>query len=231
MSAVLCADTIVAGQNRAKEALAFAELKPASNQTKLLPRDVEGAACHVDRLYAALLIQASILFNLPPSEKQIEVHNATSKQMEIMRCDRMPSNASELPWRLKHYCPKVASVQGAAKAASGGVNLTQGLSTVNCTDPYLAYQQWCRPQYCIQMQEKGVWERTTESLAALGGLWSLITAVLFTFAWPAIYGSYKNFLRWQEQRSASKLAAVVAGSQGNVTGCIPCPGKPDVQVP
>lgn len=163
---LLSTDALVSGQSRAKEVLDLAYGRPAYNTTPLTKAEVEAGACHIDRLYAAFLIMASILFNLPPAQKQIEVYNASSGQMDVIRCGRMPSNPSELPYRWKQFCPRVLS----PAAIDREVNLTRGLATVNCSDPYLAYQQWCSPQYCIQMQEKGVWERATESLAALGGL-------------------------------------------------------------
>jgi hypothetical protein len=206
---VLSADALVAGQSRAKEVLDLARARPDFNATALTEDEVQAGACHIDRLYAGFLIMSSILFSLPPAQKQLEVYNASSEQMAVIRCDSMPSNASELPYRLKQFCPRVLSP---AAISPGAVNLTRGLGTVNCSDPYLAYQQWCSPQYCIEMQEKGMPERATESLAALGGLWSILTAVLFTFAWPAIYASYKQYKQWRRSRPAC------AGSAGQVLG-------------
>jgi hypothetical protein len=138
--------------------------------------------------------------------------------MDVSRCYNMPSSTNELPYRLKQFCPIVLSP---AAINPGEVNLTRGLSTVNCSDPYLAYQQWCSPHYCIQMQEKGVWERAAESLAALGGLWSVMTAVLFTFAWPAIYASYKKYKQWRQSRPVpSTSTASSCGSAGQCAGAV-----------
>jgi hypothetical protein len=80
-------------------------------------------------------------------------------------------NITQLPWAIEEYgCIKPVRDGGAQVASCKGA-----------VEAYQAYSQWCAPKYCVVMDTKNL---ATGVLGTVGGLWSVMTLVCFTIAWP-----------------------------------------------
>lgn len=88
----------------------------------------------------------------------------------------LPTDAQDLPFSLKMFgCGYNKSLPQAAEPA--------------CDDAaaaYAAYVEWCAPAQCVVMSQKSGYFVTMQALAAVGGIWTIVSILLVSFVWKVV---------------------------------------------
>lgn len=122
--------------------------------------------------FAALLLQSSG-DQLDAAGDIIIFDPAEGSPITRIKCDVADV---ELPFTLEEFCcwPALLTNNYFSKCAA---------PQPGCPDPYLAYVNWCDPRLCHELKQKRPYLKTMQLLAAIGGLYGMLTLFVVAIVW------------------------------------------------